>query len=352
MQNKLLYTPLLLLFGHGDCLQVPHAVPVAQDVGRSPSAGLTALSRRGLLPGVCSVAAAAAAYYPAGRAAAAIQAEDEQDEIYVSSADGISPLQMAALAVSVLSVVPTAGMLGIGNDVQQDQKEGFGFRSVDDAVDAARKAKDGDGGDSKGQGSRRSGPPPKMMEGGRRSGSPPKMMAGSSDEEAARQERLRQLFGEDAAKSIAKQTQPDKRPKSEEEVAAEIQMLIEGIQTLTWGQVRLIDVAMTDGPLEASFEPLLPGSSLLCVRVDMPLVHAARPRAVAACAPACRRRRRCAPLSRAHLGRFGARADLPRPGGHLLTTIHHRLNVRSRAHALTRSRAHALARSLAPGHAD
>jgi hypothetical protein len=339
MQNKLLYTPLLLLFGHGDCLQVPHAVPVAQNVGRSPSAGLAALSRRGLLPAACSVAAAAAAYYPAGRAAAAIQAEDEQDEIYVSSADGISPLQMAALAVSVLSVVPTAGMLGIGNDVQQDQKEGFGFRSVDDAVDAARKAKDGDGGDSKGQGSRRS-------------GSPPKMMAGSSDEEAARQERLRQLFGEDAAKSIAKQTQPDKRPKSEEEVAAEIQMLIEGIQTLTWGQVRLIDVAMTDGPLEASFEPLLPGSSLLCVRVDMPLVHAARPRAVAACAPARRRRRRCAPLSRAHLGRFGARADLPRPGGHLLTTIHHRLNVRSRAHALTRSRTCSLARSLAPGHAD
>ena len=345
MQNKLLYTPLLLLFGHGDCLQVPHAVPVAQNVGRSPSAGLTALSRRGLLPAACSVAAAAAAYYPAGRAAAAIQAEDEQDEIYVSSADGISPLQMAALAVSVLSVVPTAGMLGIGNDVQQDQKEGFGFRSVDDAVDAARKAKDGDGGDSKGQGSRRSGPP-KMMEGGRRSGSPPKMMAGSSDEEAARQERLRQLFGEDAAKSIAKQTQPGKRPKSEEEVAAEIQMLIEGIQTLTWGQVRLIDVAMTDGPLEASFEPLLPGSSLLCVRVDMPLVHAARRRrrrrlrARAPSPPSLRSSLACTPWAL----RRARRSPTPRrPPPHHHPPPTQCPLARSRAHALT----HLLARSLA-----
>ena len=91
------------------------------------------------------------------------------------------------------------------------------------------------------------------------------MMAG---EEEARQERLRQLFGEDAAKIIAQQTATKKKVEPE---VPEIQMLVEGMQELSWGQVRLIDVSMTDGPLEASFEPLLPGSTLLCVRLDMPI---------------------------------------------------------------------------------
>ena len=87
-------------------------------------------------------------------------------------------------------------------------------------------------------------------------------------EEEARQERLRQLFGEDAAKIIAQQTATKKKVEPE---VPEIQMLVEGMQELSWGQVRLIDVSMTDGPLEASFEPLLPGSTLLCVRLDMPI---------------------------------------------------------------------------------
>ena len=130
-------------------------------------------------------------------------------------------------------------------------------------------------------------------------------MASSDDDEAARRERLRQLFGDDAAKSIAEQSRPEgkrsKRP-SDDEVAAEIQMLIEGMQTLDWGQVRLIDVAMTDGPLEASFDPLLPDSSLLCVRIDMPLVRAALMRLHAGTPTSVHSRRRAS--MHAHVSTF------------------------------------------------
>ena len=48
-------------------------------------------------------------------------------------------------------------------------------------------------------------------------------------------------------------------------------MLVEGMQALEWGQIRLIDVDGAPGPLELSVAPLLEGSSLLCVRLDMPL---------------------------------------------------------------------------------
>lgn len=85
--------------------------------------------------------------------------------------------------------------------------------------------------------------------------------------EKERQERLRQLFGEAAGQKIAKRT----RKKRVDDASVEIQMLREGMQRLAWGGIRLVDVAMAVGPLEASFEPLLPRSELLCVRLDMPL---------------------------------------------------------------------------------
>ena len=91
-----------------------------------------------------------------------------------------------------------------------------------------------------------------------------------AEDEAARRERLSQLFGADAA-NIAARTSSGKK-KAPEEVVPEIQMLVKGMQLLDWGQIRLIDVDMAPGPLELSLSPLLAeGSSLLCVRLDMPL---------------------------------------------------------------------------------
>jgi len=86
--------------------------------------------------------------------------------------------------------------------------------------------------------------------------------------EAAKEERLRQLFGDDAAK-IAERTGKSRR--DQEEKPLEIMMLEEGLQTLEWGAVRLIDVAMAPGPLEATFAPLLPQSKLIMVRLNLPL---------------------------------------------------------------------------------
>ena len=88
--------------------------------------------------------------------------------------------------------------------------------------------------------------------------------------EDERQARLKQLFGDQDAAKIAEQTGLSTAARREAP-QKDIQMLVEGIQELEWGGVRLIDVAMTDGPLEASFEPCLPGSRLLSVRLDMPL---------------------------------------------------------------------------------
>lgn len=89
------------------------------------------------------------------------------------------------------------------------------------------------------------------------------------EDDSAKRERLAQLFGEGAAAKIAKRSSPAK--KSPKEEPPEIQMLIEGMQSLQWGQIRLIDVDMAPGPLECEVAPLLEASSLLCCRLDMPL---------------------------------------------------------------------------------
>ena len=92
------------------------------------------------------------------------------------------------------------------------------------------------------------------------------------EDEAARRERLAQLFGEDSAGKIAEHTTSTSGGGTKaEEPVPEIQMLVEGMQLLEWGQIRLIDVDMAPGPLELSVAPLLNASSLLCVRLDMPL---------------------------------------------------------------------------------
>ena len=91
-----------------------------------------------------------------------------------------------------------------------------------------------------------------------------------AESEEARRERLRQLFGEDSASKIADRTAAPKK-KAAEEPVPEIQMLIEGMQELDWGQIRLIDVDMAPGPLELTLSPLLEDSKLLCVRLDMRL---------------------------------------------------------------------------------
>ena len=81
--------------------------------------------------------------------------------------------------------------------------------------------------------------------------------------------RLQQLFGNDAAK-IAENT-GNKPAVADEYDEVQMQMLVEGIQLLEWGAVRLVDVAMAEGPLEAALRPMLPNSQLLSVRLDMPL---------------------------------------------------------------------------------
>ena len=83
-------------------------------------------------------------------------------------------------------------------------------------------------------------------------------------------ERLSQLFGKENAEKIMSRS-ASARAKPKAEAAEEILMLQEGMQTLKWGAVRLVDVDMAPGPLEASFEPLLPSSSLLCARLELPL---------------------------------------------------------------------------------
>jgi len=104
-----------------------------------------------------------------------------------------------------------------------------------------------------------------------------------AESDAERQERLRQLFGDDAAK-IAERTAPKKSAAAAAE-PAEIQMLIEGMQQLDWGAVRLVDVDMAPGPLEASFQPLLEKSSLLSARLELPLGMLLEEEASAAEAP-------------------------------------------------------------------
>ena len=86
----------------------------------------------------------------------------EADEVYLDAGtSGITPVQILALAVTFFSILPTPGMLGIGDDDVQKggkKKRGFGFSSVDEAIDAARKADN-----TAGKKDRRNGPPKMLM---------------------------------------------------------------------------------------------------------------------------------------------------------------------------------------------
>ena len=87
----------------------------------------------------------AASWFAALRQAAppAHAEEVEADEVYLDAGtSGITPVQILALAVTFFSILPTPGMLGIGDDDVQrvERRRGFGFSSVDEAIDAARKA--------------------------------------------------------------------------------------------------------------------------------------------------------------------------------------------------------------------
>ena len=86
-------------------------------------------------------------------------------------------------------------------------------------------------------------------------------------DKAERREQLKQLFGDQAADRLAPLT-PSEQAEAEIE---EILMLEEGMQLLSWGGIRLVDVAMAPGPLELSVEPLSAETQLLCARLDMPL---------------------------------------------------------------------------------
>ena len=101
----------------------------------------------------------------------------------------------------------------------------------------------------------------------------------ADEDPAARRERLRQLFGEEASERLAPRLEREKREAALEALEAdgeedtEIQMLQDGMRSVSWGATRLVDVAMAKGPLEVTLQPVLPRgtSKLLCVRLDMPL---------------------------------------------------------------------------------
>mmetsp|Transcript_66223 Transcript_66223/g.181556 ORF Transcript_66223/g.181556 Transcript_66223/m.181556 type:complete len:238 (+) Transcript_66223:88-801(+) len=88
-------------------------------------------------------------------------------------------------------------------------------------------------------------------------------------EEEARREKLRQLFGDQTAESLAPLSKRERAETTQQ--ALDMMMLEEGIQGLEWGTTRLVDVDMAPGPLEATLEPLIEGSQLLCLRLDLPL---------------------------------------------------------------------------------
>mmetsp|Transcript_23762 Transcript_23762/g.58978 ORF Transcript_23762/g.58978 Transcript_23762/m.58978 type:complete len:241 (+) Transcript_23762:13-735(+) len=93
----------------------------------------------------------------------------------------------------------------------------------------------------------------------------PLMQAAGGEEE--RREKLRQLFGDQTAERIVPETAREKALSQ----AMSMKMLQDGVQTLAWGATRLVDVDMAAGPLECALAPRLDGSSLLCLRLEMPL---------------------------------------------------------------------------------
>lgn len=87
--------------------------------------------------------------------------------------------------------------------------------------------------------------------------------------ETERGDYLKQLYGDAAGAKIGERQAPPPPPPSADE--PDIAMLQDGMQGLGWGQTRLVDVDMAVGPLELTLEPLLNGSRLLAVRLEMPL---------------------------------------------------------------------------------
>ena len=77
------------------------------------------------------------------------------------------------------------------------------------------------------------------------------------DDKAQRRQNLKDLFGEQAADNLAPLT---KSERAEAQVD-EILMLQEGMQSLSWGGIRLVDVDMAPGPLELASIALAPARS-------------------------------------------------------------------------------------------
>ncbi len=144
---------------------------VARPATPRPAAASTPQMAQSEPPKTGGVFAALAAIYVAAHLlpiltnvppAGAVEALD--DDILELTSQGATPVPYAAaLAVTVFSVLPTPGMVGLGkgDDVYDKKKKGFGFKSLDDVIETARDATDGDVGSG---GSRRSGGP-KMMAG-------------------------------------------------------------------------------------------------------------------------------------------------------------------------------------------
>ncbi|KAL3925349.1 MAG: hypothetical protein SGPRY_003668 [Prymnesium sp.] len=90
-------------------------------------------------------------------------------------------------------------------------------------------------------------------------------------EKEDRREKLRQLFGDETAERVLPLSSRERAEALERQQTLDMQMLEEGIQRLEWGLTRLVDVDMAVEPLDATLEPLVKGSELLCVRLDLPL---------------------------------------------------------------------------------
>lgn len=85
------------------------------------------------------------------------------------------------------------------------------------------------------------------------------------ESDAERRERLGMLFGKEAAERMQPTTDRERLE------SVEVQMLEQGMRELDWGSTRLVDVDMAAGPLEIDLRPIIEGSQLLCVRLDLPM---------------------------------------------------------------------------------